>query len=313
MESPPIFLGISAVRLARKFKAKFVCNISDLWPRSVLELGFIKEGFLYGIAKKLEQWIYKNSDLISGQTEGILRSIREIVPTKPVILFRNGVNVSRFGGVIDREAVRREFDWRPGQIVFGYCGVVGHAQALDQILEAAKLVSNDHLRFIFAFFGDGPLLSSLQDRALTEGIPGVQFYGHRKTNEIPRILTAIDVGLVPLAKAEIFKGARPSKLFEVMAAGKPVLFCGMGETLHILQADDLQSSPFGYICPPEQPKQLAEVIEKIFKERTFLEAKGALAREFVLKNYDRRQIGLEMEAAFSKLLSSKQEATQAFV
>jgi glycosyltransferase involved in cell wall biosynthesis len=96
VESPPLFLGYSAMRLSRKLKAKLIFNVSDLWPESAEKLGIVTNKYLLGLAYRLESKCYEKSFLITGQTMGIVEDIKRRFPHKKVYWLPNGVDVEFF-------------------------------------------------------------------------------------------------------------------------------------------------------------------------------------------------------------------------
>ena len=294
MESPPLFLGLAAVPLARRFGATLVTNVSDLWPRSALELGIIGPGFTLRSAERLEAWLYRHSRLITGQTRGIVSDIQRRFPAADVILFPNGVDLAAYEGEFDRDAIRREFRWSPETFVVGYTGVLGHAQALDQVLDAAP-----HLRdrgdIHIALFGDGPCRDAIASRLAKERLRPVSLYPRQAATRLPGILAALDAGLVPLANKPLFEGARPSKMFEIMAAGKPVILCARGEAAAVLTTGG--GTPAGIICPPEAPAALAAAIVRLSSSADLAQEMGCAGRRIVKSHFDREIIARQFEAA----------------
>ena len=95
-ESPPLFLGISGWWISKRKKAKFVFNVSDLWPESAEKLGVITNKFFLNLATKLEEWLYRSSYMVTGQTQGIVKDIKSRFPNKTVHWLPNGVDKSTF-------------------------------------------------------------------------------------------------------------------------------------------------------------------------------------------------------------------------
>jgi glycosyltransferase involved in cell wall biosynthesis len=302
MESPPLFLALAGVPMARKLGGKLVCNVSDLWPKSVIELGIMKSGLAYKAAERLELWMYENSAMITGQTEGILEEIKNRVPGKRVEIFPNGIDVREYSGLLDREGRRREFGWGDGLFVIGYTGVLGHAQALDQVLDAAKRLT-DIPELHFAFFGDGPRKDHLEKRISGERIESCRVYPRQPREGIPHLQAAMDAGIVPLAKGKLFEGARPSKMFEIMAAGRPVILCAKGEAERIIM--NSPGGAAGLCVPPEEPEELASSIRRICSEKKRGEQMGCRGREHAFANFDREQIGKRMERLFLEVMNSR--------
>lgn len=299
MESPPLFISLAGVYIARKMNAKLIVNISDLWPQAVVDLGALKPGIALFLSEKLEAWTYRKASMITCQTEGIVDSIKTRFPDKKVILFPNGVDVLRYSGNLDVQAIRKEFEWKENQFVIGYTGVLGQSQALDQLLDAAILLSKQNdIRFVI--FGDGTMANHLKRRIREEKITLVTIYPHQPTERMPVIQSALDAGIVPLAKGKVFEGARPSKMFEIMAAGKPILLCATGEAEEIINAP--LDGPAGISVPPEHPQKLAEAIRYILDNREEAIQMGKRGKEYVFKHFDRQKIAENLEKELLKLI-----------
>ena len=93
VELPPLFLGLSGYAISRLRRAKLVLNVSDLWPESAVAMGILRNGLLIGLSTRLEEFLYRCSDLVTGQTEGIVQSIRSRFPKKRLGLITNGVDL----------------------------------------------------------------------------------------------------------------------------------------------------------------------------------------------------------------------------
>ena len=91
-ESPPLFLGISALYLSRRLNAKLIFNVSDLWPESAEKLDIVNNNFFLNLAYKLEKYLYKKSFLVTGQTQGIVANINKRFPNIPTLWLPNGID-----------------------------------------------------------------------------------------------------------------------------------------------------------------------------------------------------------------------------
>lgn len=300
LESHPLFLGMAVIPLAKQMKAKLITNVSDLWPQSLLEMGFLRKGFRFWLMERLEIWIYQNSDLILGQAQTIVENIKKRFPKLKVILYPNGVNPAMFDSLAN-SGIRKEFQWE-GKIVIGYAGLLGHAQKLDQVLDAAILLK-DIPQLHFAFFGDGPCAHDLANRISKEKIHNVKIYPYQTHNRIVKIMKAFDIGCVALADKKIFEGVRPSKMFEMMAAGLPVFFCGKGEMADLVTKTP--EGPVAVVVPPENPQQLAAAIREVISDPSRYKVIGERAREFVLSQYDRAKISEKFEQQIVEIFDEK--------
>jgi len=294
-ESPPLFLGPFARALAVLKRAKCVMNVSDLWPESAVALGMVsKDGLATRMSEKLEEWLYRNSHAVTGQTEGIVESIRSRTPGLGVHLFPNGVDLAMFAPKAPEPELMARFELE-GKFVVGYGGIMGFAQALEQVLHAAALLK-DRDEIVFAFFGDGPVKQDLIAKAHEMDLPNVRFLPRQDREMMPQIAALWDVGLVPLADLPLFEGARPSKMFELMGMAKAMVFCGRGEGARIVSENRV-----GLVVPPEKPDALAEAIRHLHAHRDELAEYGRNARRLAEESFDRAKLAREVSDLFQAI------------
>ena len=155
---------------------------------------------------------------------------------------------------------------------------------MKQILDAAEILSGKNI--FFALFGDGPEKDQLVLDASRRDLKNVGFFPSRKRDEMAFVLSQFDLAVVPLKNIELFDGARPSKMFELMACAVPFIFCGRGEGAEIALA-----SGGAEIVGPEEGVALAEKIAK-FAEFSHEKRRemGKAARNFVENNFNRSRI-----------------------
>jgi glycosyltransferase involved in cell wall biosynthesis len=286
-ESPPLFLGFSALVLKFWTRSKLVMNISDLWPESAVQLGLIGKGPTLSALEFFERLLYKSSKLVSCQTDGIVNGVKKSHKKAETFLFPNGVDLEMFQPQPKDESLKKEFDLPDGYFVVGYGGNHGRSQALSQVLEAATRLKDE--KIIFVLFGDGPEKPELQEKAKEMGLVNVRFYPSQPRQKMSKIQSLWDLALAPLKNIDIFDGARPSKMFELMAGEIPFIFCGKGEG-----ADIALESGAAKVAPPESYDDLAEII-KSFAEMTPEQRKemGKQGRKFVSEKFDRSKLAVE--------------------
>ena len=156
VESPPLFLGYSAMALSKKLNAKLIFNVSDLWPESAEKLGLVTNKHLLKMATRLEHKCYENSALITGQTQGIVNDIQKRFPHKKVTWLPNGVDISFYNPEkIEAGDFRQKNGFKINDIIFFYGGILGYAQGLEIIIEAAhRLKTFPEAQFVIQ--GAGP-------------------------------------------------------------------------------------------------------------------------------------------------------------
>ena len=301
-ESPPLFLGMTALRLAKRFGAKFIFNVSDLWPESAEKLGLVENKFFLNLAYKLERYLYKKADLVTGQTQGIVKNINLRFPEVKTYWLPNGVDLAYFSpDKTEPRPLRAEFGFSSEDILFLYAGILGHAQGLEIILKAADLLRNER-KVKFIFVGTGPLKSDLLAMKDKRNLSNVFFMDVVSKDEMPQLIQAVDVALVPLKRLELFKGAIPSKIFENCAMKKMLLLGVEGEAKDLF----IDQGQAGLFFTPEHVEDLVKVINHIVKSPEIIKMHGNKAREFVDKNFNRNEIATNFFHQLKKLQVQEQ-------
>lgn len=283
-ESPPLFLGITAVLIAKLKGSKLVFNVSDLWPESAEKLNIISNRFLINLAYRLESWIYENAFLISGQTKGIVRNIQDRFPSKKVAWFPNGVDFDFFEEEYEAFSWRQELGIEADDFALLYAGIIGHAQGLDVILNAAESLQDLPIQFLIV--GDGPEKARLMTMASNKKLSKVIFQPNMKKSKMPSLINTCDAYIVPLKKLDLFMGAIPSKLFEPLALGKPILLGVDGEARELF----IEEGESGLYFEPENSEDLAKQIKALFNDRMLATRLGLQGQQYVKDNFDRNHI-----------------------
>jgi glycosyltransferase involved in cell wall biosynthesis len=296
IESPPLFLGYSAMRLSRKLNAKLIFNVSDLWPESAEKLGIVTNQRLLSLAYNLEAKCYNKSTLITGQTQGIVDDIKRRFPNKKVYWLPNGVNVNFYNPErIEDSDFRARNNFKSTDLLLFYGGILGYAQGLEIILKAAKLLE-DKPEVQFIIQGSGPEKDKLVNLKAELKVTNVHFFDPVSKSEMPSIVKAIDVALVPLKNLPLFQGAIPSKVFEALAMKKPLLLGVDGEA----RQHFIEKAQAGLFFLPENEEDLVRQIRQIIENPAKLIDMGNNARSYVSANFNRDKIALD----FLKLLEN---------
>jgi glycosyltransferase involved in cell wall biosynthesis len=262
-ESPPLFLGISAVLLKKLKGAKLIFNVSDLWPESAEKLGLITNRFLLDITTRLEEYLYDSSSLITGQTRGIVQNISQRFPAKKVHWLKNGVDLAAYKDLSPTDpSWRRENGFREEDFLLLYAGILGHAQGLEVILKAASLLK-DHAGIRFLLVGAGPERDHLLKMKSELSLENVFFVDSMPRQQLLKVICSVDAAIIPLKKIDLFKGAIPSKIFENLALKKPVLLGVEGEAKEMF----IDEGNTGLAFVPEDEQDLAAKSLLLFGNR----------------------------------------------
>jgi len=294
--SPPLFVGIAGRTLALIRRKKFVLEIRDLWPEAAVQLGEIGEGIPLRIATWLEHWCYRGAQLIVVVTKGAkktLESARGGIYANKLRLVPNGSSMDRY---MDCESDRPKPVELEGKFVAVYGGIMGIAQGLHTLVEAADRLKDKGV--LFFMIGEGPLKEDLIEDAERRKLDNMLFYGEVPREEIPHLFSMADVGIVPLRKVKLFTETIPSKLYDMMMCGLPVVLSVDGEAREVLEA-----SGGGIFVEPENAGAMAKAILKLKRDPEAATEMGHRGQKFVLENYSRRAQAEMLEKELISLFS----------
>jgi len=245
VESPPLLLGLSGLFLTRACRARFILNVSDIWPLSASELGAIqKGGIVYRLLERLEHFLYRQAYACTCQSQEITDHVGA-QGAKRAWLFRNGVDIKRF-----HVQETKSYD-RPLRIVYG--GLLGVAQGILKLCENLDLECKS---IEFHIYGTGAERKAIEAYLLESAKSGIFLHDPVSRNEVPGMLALYDLTLIPLIKP--IYGAVPSKIYEAMAAGLPILFAGGGEGAIIVEKHNV-----GWICTPSEYQYMNQLLSDI--------------------------------------------------
>ncbi len=287
-ESPPLFLGFTAVMLKWWKKTKLVFNVSDLWPESAVKLGLVTNKLLIELSTQLEEWIYKNADFISGQTQGIVADIKKRFPNKPIFWLRNGIDINDMNTSLNGKPWREKVGYIQNQFIVYFGGLLGYAQGLEVILNAANRLK-DYPDIKFAIVGEGPEKEKLLLLKKELNLTNVTFFPGVSKAEIIGIIDSTDVSIIPLRKIALFKGAIPSKIFEILYLKKPILLGVDGEAKDLF----IKNGKAGIAFEPENDKELADAVCKLFNDRSQIPVMGQNGSEYVQTYFNREKIATD--------------------
>lgn len=294
-ESPPLFLGFSGFVLAKLKKAKFIFNISDLWPESAIKLGVLHNKLFIKMSVWLEEFCYRHVAAVTCQTQGIVDDIvNRGFDKNKIHLLTNGVDTNLFKKENRDEDFRREIGIE-NKFALCYAGIHGIAQGLQVIINAAEIVKDEeNIQFIFV--GDGPEKQDLIKMAQERGLNNVTFLPLQPKKNMPKIVASMDAAIIPLRKLELFKGALPSKMFETLASEIPIILPVQGEAAKLIN-----SANAGIVVEPENSKEIAEAVLKLYNDIELRKNLGENGRAYVMENYARENITRKLEKILMNL------------
>lgn len=302
--SPTLFAAAAAYLLAKRLRARFVLEIRDLWPQTFVDMGhYSATNPLIKALQILEVFLYRKADRIITLARGSETYLRERgIAGSKISYIPNGVRLEQFTSSLDRPAAREKFGFSGFTIV--YTGAHGPANGLEVILEAAEYLRKEkNLEFVLV--GDGTLKEDLRVRARSMDLTNVRFLPPVPKSEIPELLLAADAAVMPLTSAGVFGYAvSPNKLFDYLAAGKPVLCTVPGDTAALVE-----SRRCGYSSPPEDGRALADSVRKLLSlTPRELEEMGENGRVLIRDEYSRKKLAVRLKAELLELLGDRENS-----
>ncbi len=279
--SPTLFSAVAAFAISRRLGVPFVLEVRDLWPAIFVDLGVIRNRAVIRVLELLELFLYRRSRAVVTVTRAFARDIvaRGIDPEK-VHVIHNGVDLEAFQpGPPDAALVSRL--GLTGKLVVLYCGAHGISHALQRILDVAERLRADP-EVHFLFVGEGAEKQALVARARSLALPNVTFEPAVSRERVPTFYRSADVCLVPLRAVPLFRSFVPSKMFEILACGRPIIASLEGEAAEILEA-----SGAAIVVPPEDVGALAGAVRKLAADSPLRRELARRGRPFVAAHYDR--------------------------
>lgn len=285
--SPTFFSIFSGYYYSLRKRAHFVLEIRDLWPAAMIELGVMKDGFITRILEKMELFFYRKSKRLIMITKSFKDNVVERgIDSNKVRVITNGVDQKMFNPQDKDEFILRQYDLQ-GKFVISYVGAHGISQNLTTILKVAKSLQEDkEIQFIFV--GEGAEKDLLKEIVEKENICNVKFIDSQPKEEIPKFYNISDISLIPLKDIELFKIFIPSKMFEIMACGTPIVASVEGEAEEILN-----ESKAALVVKPDNVEEITQAIVQLKTDKELYRSMKETGPEFVEKNYSRNKLAEE--------------------
>ncbi|MEW5873778.1 MAG: glycosyltransferase family 4 protein [Candidatus Zixiibacteriota bacterium] len=280
--SPQLFCAVSGWIVAALRRIPFILEIRDIWPEEIVAVGAIRNRLVIRLLERLEMFLYRRATRIVVVAQGSIDILTSRgVPQSKLELIPNGVDTDRFLPGPRQNRVRRELQVN-GDFLVSYIGTIGMAHRLEVILDAAEKL-RDHPGVKFMIVGDGAERDRLRNLALRRGLTNVLWEDAQPRNRVADYYSASDACLVHMRRAELFTHNVPSKMYEIMAAGRPMLLGTFGESRELGE-----SAGCAVAFTPENADELVDAIAILMASPDRGAQMGQSGRQYVQSRYDRR-------------------------
>ncbi len=297
--SPQFFAAVAGWLLSLRHWRPFVFELGDIWPASIVAVGAMRPSLALYLMEKIELFLYRRAAAVVALTRAFKANlVGRGIPADKIVIVRNGVDLSRYEPC-PRDAALAARWGTSDKFTIGYVGTHGMAHGLANVLDAAeRLRRRDDIRFLLV--GDGAERAMLLDQKKRRNLDNVLMFPLQPKEAMRRIWSLCDVALVHLRDSPVFAEVIPSKIFEAMAMGLPLLaVMPTGEA-----ADIVTERGAGLWVPPEDPAALAQAAERLADDAQ-LRATLAAASLAAAPLHTRQRQAEEMIRAFEAVVANR--------
>ncbi|PKK83943.1 MAG: hypothetical protein CVT49_05825 [candidate division Zixibacteria bacterium HGW-Zixibacteria-1] len=278
--SPPVTSAVLGYVISRLRRTKLVLEIRDLQPESGEQFGNLNKSLFTGFIARVMKFLYRKADHIVCVTEGIEDWMSDNgVDRSHLTTIKSGVGYDFINS--HSNGIRKKYGWENKYLIM-FSGTLGWVRPLESIIESARLLSGEK-QYHFVFVGDGQKKNSLEKLAKQYKLDNISFIGLQPLSQIPFYLKSGDVLVECLKEVPVAKVALPTKIFEYMAAGRPIAFGSFeGETTKLLE-----KAGGALTFSPRNPEQLAAIIRSLYKKEIDGDELGRKYHDYVSNFHSR--------------------------
>jgi len=281
---------ISGYKLAKMHRSRFIVEVRDLWPETPISMGVLrKNGFVARFLRGIEKFAYKKAERIITVLPDAYKYITSLgVESEKIVYIPNGADPDIYSKQDVENPEFKEFVSNNPEILDTskfkviYTGAHGVVNDLETAIRAAKTLQDMNIdNILFVFVGDGPEKEKLINLKNEMQLDNVKFCGPVSKKTVPEILSCADCCLILGKDLSVYAyGISPNKLFDYMAAGKPILITGNFPNCIVEQAN------CGIYIPPEEPEKLSGALVKLFQmPKNDLERMGENGKRYFMKHH----------------------------
>lgn len=276
--TPPALISMSGWVMAKIKRARLVYDVRDIWPDVALEMHeFTEDSVYYKIFRYIRDFMLQHADLITAVSDGKVRKLKEYAPQKRIIKIPNGFDTHFLQNQLNMDLYHKISDRETFTCV--YTGNLGLAQGLRQLLYIARRAEKEGLNADFWLYGRGAEEQELRAYVREHKLKHVFFGGSLSNQDIYTVLKAADISFVPLVN-ENLKDSIPTKIYEALGIGCPVLLAAQGDAVTVLKDSEL-----GIAVPPNQMDELWNAYLQLYRNKGKMEHLKSYAAKLMQEEY----------------------------
>lgn len=291
----PLTVGLTGINLKKHFGVPFVFEVRDLWPDALINIGALRNPLAVWYLRRIERRAYRGADHIVALSPGMKAGVcRQGISDEKVTVIPNSSDLEIFHPDLDGGNHRERLKLGD-KFAAIYFGAMGLANGLDYALDAANILKQrGRDDIVLVLHGEGGMKNELKARAAREELTNVIFSDSLPAKqEMARVVASCDVCMT-IYKATEEVTWSPNKMFDALAAGKPVLI-NVGQWL----GETIEQNGCGISCSPENPMHLADSLEKLLADPDLRTEMGRNSRALAEKAFDRKKLAARMEGVLS--------------
>lgn len=298
--SPQIFAGLAGNLVGRFLKKPFVLEIRDLWPESIVAVSAMRRNWMIVLLERLELFLYRRADHIVVVTKSFKRVIQQRgINAGKITVIPNGANLDLWSQPADVEKVStlRTRLGLDGKFVVSYIGTIGAAHKADILLDAAQKCLDPDI--VFMVVGTGAERDELEQRMNVLGLANFRLLDKVPREEVRHLMELSDLSIVHLKASPLFETVIPSKIFEAMATGTPIILGVGGEAREIIE-----DSEAGVCIEPEQSDELVRAVELLKRDSNLRADMTKNGMAYVQSHFDRRVLARQYLDLLNEVIMS---------
>lgn len=281
--STPLTVGLIALMLKRRQHIPYIFEVRDLWPEVPIQMKIIRNPVMKWLTRFLERKTYAEASRLIALSPGITEFLEQLSFIDSVYFCPNMSDCEFFEmNGLKEPGLIRKYDLE-GKFVISYFGAIGPSNALDYLMDIARIADQEAENIVFLILGEGPDRKNLLRIKETEDLKHVHFIDFQNKYLLKKYLSVTDAAFLSFANFQVFEMNSPNKFFDALASGKLII-----SNVNGWIRDLIEEHSCGFYYPPEEPSVFIKKIKSFIVDPEKLKGYQMNARKLAETQFDRR-------------------------